>query len=141
MNNALIITVGTSPEPVIYSLKRLQPDMVVYLCTGNEAGKKNGSVEYLDTISKEYTISPSKMKCLEVQDSPSCIGDLCLKFYEGYRWLRNAGYPDEQIVCDPTAGRKWMSAAATMVASQLGLDMFYVDAKWDKGKVAENSMR
>jgi CRISPR-associated protein (TIGR02710 family) len=34
-----------------------------------------------------------------------------------------------------------MSAAATMVASQLGLDMFYVDAKWDKGKVIENSMQ
>ncbi len=141
MNNVLIITVGTSPEPVIFSLKKLQPEMVVYLCTGNEAGKKNGSIEYLDTICKEYGLSPSKMKCLEVRDSPSCIGDLCMKFYEGYRWLRNAGYSDEQIVCDPTAGRKWMSAAATMVASQLGLDMFYVDAKWDKGKVIENSMQ
>ncbi|MEQ8191660.1 MAG: TIGR02710 family CRISPR-associated CARF protein, partial [Candidatus Eremiobacterota bacterium] len=141
MNNALIITVGTSPEPVIFSLNRIQPDMVVYLCTGNEAGKNNGSIEYLDKICREYSLSPSKMKCLEVRDNPSCIGELCLKFYEGYRWLRNAGYSDEQIVCDPTAGRKWMSAAATMVASQLGLDMFYVDAKWDKGKVVENSMQ
>jgi len=120
----LILTVGMSPEPIIYTLQQLQPDYVAYLCT-------SASRATLDRVAQQYPMPPSKLQVFQVEDQPQAIGKLVRTFYDAFRWLRDeCNIAQEHVYTDPTPGRKWMSAGATMIASFLGLNMFYVDVKF-----------
>ncbi len=133
----LILPVGISPEPIIYTLQKLRPRYVGAVTTAK-------SRKILDQVTTSYPLSPSQLQVAEVGDSPQNIGTLILKVYELYRWLIDTCELDrDQIAIDPTPGRKWMSAGVTMLASQLGLEMFYVDAQYEQQtrQVRPESMR
>ena len=133
----LILSVGISPEPILYTLQRFRPQYVAAITTAQ-------SRKILDQVVAGYPLSPSQLQVAQVTDSPQSIGTLILKVYELYRWLIDTcGLRNDQIAIDPTPGRKWMSAGVTMLASQLGLEMFYVDAQYDQQtrKVIPESMQ
>lgn len=137
---ASILTVGTSAPPIIFSLQRFKPQYVGFILTKTAECRNT-----LDEVLKGYPLEKSRFKDEEVEDKPEKIGDLISKFYALYQWIKSprAGVTiaDEEIVCDPTAGRKWMSAGLTIVASSLNLEMFYVDARYPGGKIDPDSMR
>jgi CRISPR-associated protein (TIGR02710 family) len=124
----LILSVGKSWEPIVYTLKELKPKLVAFLCTPD-------SCETLDRVLPEYPLKPSQYKILQTPDNPQAIGQMVREFYSAYQWLREEKKLDPlRILVDPTPGRKWMSSAVTMIASYLGVGMAYVDVTFKDGK-------
>lgn len=124
---------GLSPEPLIFSIQQLQADYVVFIGTDDSL---RTSVD--ETVAKTG-LRPSQYNKMEIKDSPDEIGALCEKFQHAKDWLERQKV--DEIISDPTGGRKWMSAGAVMVASFLGIPMIYVDARYTNGSVIEDSMK
>jgi len=109
--DGLIISVGKSWEPIVYTLEEFSPKFAAFLCTPD-------SCETLDTVLTEHSLPPSCYQVLQVPDDPQAIGQMVTRFYSAYRWLREEKVIDpSRILVDPTPGRKWMSSAMTMMAS------------------------
>jgi len=131
----LILTVGMTHEPVIFSIQQTAAKKVAFVCTPD-------SDKTLDAVFQSVPLAPSNWRKYIVPDSPEYIGKLCLEFHAAYRWLtETCGIPQEGIAADPTAGRKWMSSGATMIAAFLGLAMHYVDARFVGGKPDPATMK
>jgi CRISPR-associated protein (TIGR02710 family) len=133
-NKGLILTLGLSPEPLVYAINNYNATHIVFIGTPESIDKS------LDKIIEETNLRPSKFRTHSIEDSPGNIGVLVSKFHEGYLWLKSCSILNESIIADPTGGRKWMSSGATIAASFLGLNMIYIDAKFDQGKPVLDSM-
>ncbi|MDX2245354.1 MAG: TIGR02710 family CRISPR-associated CARF protein [Bacteroidia bacterium] len=134
MPTGLILTMGLAPDPLIFSIQRLQADFVVFIGT-SESLKTS-----VDATVEITGLKPSQYDKLTIKDSPDEIGSLCEVFQQAKSWLEEQGATN--IVSDPTGGRKWMSAGAVMVASFLGIPMMYVDVRLNQEKkVIPDSMR
>jgi len=133
MAKGLILTMGNSPDPLIFSIKRLEANYVVFI--GTQESFRNS----LDITVAQSGLSPNQYDRLEIADSPEEIGPLCALFQKAKHWLEAREV--SQVVADPTGGRKWMSAGAVMAASFLGIPMFYVDAQYKEGKVIPDTMK
>ena len=133
---ALVITVGAQAEQIIFSLKNLNPEYVGAIYTDTKESKNA-----LDRITSVYPLKPSKLKHEVVADDSREIDKVVEKFYSIYGWLKREGIEDKEILVDPTGGRKWMSAAVTMIASFLGLDMIYVYAKFRDNRPDPSTMK
>lgn len=133
MPTGLILTMGLSPEPLVFSIQELKADFVVFIGTEKSL---NDSVD--ETVLKA-NLKPSQYNKLEIKDSPEEIGALCQQFQHAKDWLEGKGC--EKVLSDPTGGRKWMSAGAVMVASFLGIPMMYVDARYENREVVLDSMK
>lgn len=133
MTTGLILTMGLSPEPLVFSIKELTADYVVFIGT-QESLKKS-----VDKTVSDSGLKPSQYDKIEIKDNPTEIGYLCEKFQLAKQWLENQGA--EYIIADPTGGRKWMSAGAVMAASFLGIPMMYIDAKYLNGNIELESMK
>jgi len=132
----LISTVGLSEEPVIYSIRQMDAQYVAFVCTPDSERKTLGA------IVAATGLHPAKWRKYPVADTPEHIGKLCVEFHNAFRWLtEECGLRPDKIAADPTAGRKWMSSGATMVAAFLGLPMHYVDAQYVGGKPDPASMK
>lgn len=133
--DALILTVGMQADPVVFSLKQCEARFAAFVCT------PDSERQTLPTVLDEIGLSSANWRKCVVADEPSQIGRLCLEIHQAYRWLRETcAVPAESIGADPTAGRKWMSAGATMIAAFLGVPMLYVDAKYPGGILDATSM-
>lgn len=131
----VIISVGKSWEPIVYTLKEFRPKFAAFLCTPD-------SRETLDKVLFEYPIPPSCNQILQTPDDPQAIGQMVKQFYSAYKWLREEKKLDAlDIIVDPTPGRKWMSSAVTMIASYLGVNMAYVDVVFKDGKPDSSTMK
>jgi len=131
----VILTVGLTHEPVIFSLRQIGPAYAAFICTPESAAT-------LDTVEREYPLPPSHVRRREVRDSPDQIGRLVDEFCSAFLWLRDECDVSPSDICtDPTPGRKWMSAGVTMIASFLGLSMFYTEVKFVNGKPDQDTMR
>jgi hypothetical protein len=103
MSRGLILTVGESPEPIEFSLKQATPTYVCFLCTQQSRG-------HLDRVVTMADLAPSRFQVFGVEDKPSEAARLAHQVVEAHRWLEARGLRHDEIVLDPTAGRKWMSA-------------------------------
>ncbi len=131
----LIVTVGMSHEPVVFSIQQTAAQWVAFICTPD-------SEKTLDAVIAATALNPSRWRKYVISDEPRQIGRLCAEFYGAFRWLtEECGLGSEGIAADPTAGRKWMSSGATMVAAFLGLKMQYVDVIYLAGKPDPNTMK
>ncbi|GIW97298.1 MAG: CRISPR-associated protein [Pirellulaceae bacterium] len=131
----VILPVGVTADPVLFSIRELQPEYLGLIGTRQ-------SERTMDEVFRQIAFPPHKTRVEIVEDSPECIGDLTYRVYDIYHWMRcHVGLSADQIAIDPTPGRKWMSAGTTMVASYLGLTMFYVDVRFVGGRPDPSSMR
>ncbi len=132
---AVILPVGITADPVVFTIQTLRPEYLGLIGTRQ-------SQQTMDTVFERVSFAPHRVKHVTVEDSPERIGQLVNHVYDLYHWLRFEKQLDpHEIAIDPTPGRKWMSAGATMVASHLGLPMFYVDVRFVNGKPDPDSMR
>lgn len=130
-----ILTVGLTFEPVVFSLQQIQPDYAAFVCTPESA-------KTLDDVLSRYGINPSHIWRREVFDRPDQIGRLVHEFYAAFLWLRDQCHvAPSDIYTDPTPGRKWMSAGTTMLASFLGLNMYYTDVRFVDQKPDPSTMK
>jgi len=133
MTSGLILTMGLSPEPLIFTIQKNMAKYVVFIGT-NESLKAS-----VDKIIEDTGLKPSQYNKYEIIDNPNEIGSLCEKFQFAKDWLERQGATE--IIADPTGGRKWMSAGAVMAASFLGIKMLYVDARYENRQIILESMR
>lgn len=130
MPKAMIVTVGAQGEQIIFALKEIKPRFLGLLATDTEESKNA-----VNAVLENYKMRPTDYKILYCQDGPSQIGRLIHNFNDIYRWLtEEEKIPADEILIDPTGGRKWMSSGVTMFASFLGLNMIYVDARYREGR-------
>ena len=131
----LILTLGLSPEPLILTYQKLQPDLLAFI------GTEKSVEESIDKIVEETGLKPSQYKVLEIQDDPDQIGQVIAKLAAAVDWMINRGIAREAIQIDPTGGRKWMSAGAILYASVSALPMIYVDVQFIKRVIQPETMQ
>jgi len=137
MLKAMIVTVGAQANQIIFSLSEKKPDYLALLHTDTP-----DSIKSVEAIDAAYHLSPVKCRAYSTPDAPNEIGSIVRNFYKAYSWLiSDINIPVENILVDPTGGRKWMSSGAVMIASFLDLTMIYVDTPFKDGKPDPTSMK
>ncbi|MEW5945875.1 MAG: TIGR02710 family CRISPR-associated CARF protein [bacterium] len=122
---ALSLTLGESPEPLVFTIRKYKPEAVMLICTP-------ASRRFVNEVAAPCGLSPSDIEIVEVDDSAEkASAQLVDRFYNAYRRIADRlNLGAGEFAADPTGGRKWMSAALTLAASHLNLDMLYVDVKY-----------
>lgn len=125
MKDAIILSVGGSPEPIIKSIQALQPDFICFLA----------SQESVDRVSEIKNQSHFKGKDVKViVDDPQDLVSCYNKAMECVRIAQNAGHTAQQITIDFTGGTKVMTAALSLAALTQGCQVCYIGGtERDKG--------
>lgn len=109
----MILSLGTSYEPLVLSIMALQPERACFLFT-------DASRRYLDPVIKLTGLAPSRYESRKVdKDNP-------LQIYQAIKDVyREWGRP-ENVAVDFTGGTKSMSGGSAMAGGLIGADMVYV---------------
>ncbi len=109
----MVLTLGTSPEPLIISLSVWRPERVLLLATAE-------SRSLVDRVCAQTGLSWGQVDLREVDRTDP--GPLYREIKDAYhRWGR-----PQRGAADITGGTKVMVAGAAMAASTLGFDVVYV---------------
>ncbi len=113
--DGLILTVGTSPEPLILSISACRPSRVLFLCTKQ-------TEKHLDLIIDKTGLKPSQFDKQLIQETdPLDIYKTVLATWES--WGRR-----KDVAVDITGGTKSMTGGLAMAGALLGLPLLYVAA-------------
>lgn len=114
---SMVLTLGTSYEPLVLSILALKPKKVLILYTEQ-------SFHLLDDVIEFTKLKPTQYKATEVDsESPLQLYQEIKKAYE--RWGR-----PEDIYVDFTGGTKSMAAGCAMAGSAIGAKLIYVPGKY-----------
>lgn len=109
----LILTVGTSPEPLILSINACQPQRVLFLHTPQ-------TEKYLDQIIELTGLKISQIDKYMVKGAdPLLIYQIVMKTWENWGRRKN-------IAVDITGGTKAMTGGLAMAGALLGFQLLYV---------------
>lgn len=112
--DALILTVGLSPEPLILSISAMNPKQVGLLHTSDTA-------IFLDRIQQETGLKLHQLRRREIGGSNTVeVYKVIMELYEEWHHPAN-------IAVDITGGKKSMVGGAAMAGAALGADIYYVD--------------
>lgn len=112
--DALILTVGFSPEPLILSILAIQPKQAALLYT-KETRK------FLTRIQNETNFPLSNLALREIDGSST------VEVYKQIMDLYTTWNKPTNIAVDITGGKKSMVGGAAMAGAALGADIYYVD--------------
>lgn len=130
----LIITVGKATEPIILMLSAFKPDTAFFLYSKE-------TKELIDGILDKCGLNiPNERKKIV----PSDVEDIYKGVFEAVVWCekkKDEEKEDEEkeegggrIAINITGGKKTMSSAAALAASELGVDAYYIDSDNEKGR-------
>lgn len=131
----LILTVGAQGEQIKFTIDKIKPEYLGLIGTNTPQCKKT-----IDEISGYSKLPITNVKLEYVNDSPIEIKNIILRFEEIYKWMKECGLEDEEIVVDSTGGRKWMSAGLYIISAFRGLNMIYVEVPFKDGKPDPTNM-
>ena len=112
--DALILTVGLSPEPLILSILSTKPKRVGLLYTPE-------TEKFLPRIQKETGLT------LDQLDKREIDGSNVIEMYEAIMTLYTDWGSPANVAVDITGGKKSMVSGAAMAGAVLGADIYYVD--------------
>lgn len=113
----MMLTLGTSWQPLALSISALKPEKVLVMCT-------NDTIDLLRRL-KEFTgLDNNNLKVVLVDRSES--QDIYLAMRQAFHEWNAYG----EICVDITGGTKAMSSSAAMMGAVLGLDIYYVESKY-----------
>ena len=113
----MMLTLGTSWQPLALSISALKPEKVLVMCT-------NDTIDLLSRL-KEFTgLDDYNLKVVLVDRSEP--QDIYLVMREAFNEWNTYG----AICVDITGGTKAMSSSAAMMGAVLGLDIYYVESKY-----------
>jgi CRISPR-associated protein (TIGR02710 family) len=115
----LISLVGFSPEPIILTIRALQPEKVYFIATADTENQLNLIVEKCNLKPSQYY--------KEIVDSSRTV--------EVYAAIKkfSAGITPRELAIDITGGKKSMVGGGAEAGGILGCSVFYVDyAEYDK---------
>ncbi len=139
MSKILLITVGGSFQPIVTSIRSLQPDRVIFIASDGEKGSKSQVIGqgYLCEIRRGTEVIerlPNIPTQLELGQSFQQERDLILvqnpdNLSECYTKIHNFIYNLQQettheIMADYTGGTKSLSAALAMAAIDCGVSLY-----------------
>lgn len=109
----LIMSVGTSYEPIALNICLLQPDKIFFLCTEK-------TEQYMDKVVAYCGLSASRFqKAIVSETDPTGIYREIKQAYRSWK------QPDKLYI-DFTGGTKAMSAAAAMAGAMINVQLVYV---------------
>ncbi|MEA3465833.1 MAG: TIGR02710 family CRISPR-associated CARF protein [Thermodesulfobacteriota bacterium] len=116
----MVVSVGGSPEPVIYSLNEQQPDYVVYFASKDSRKLISSEIE------SQLTFTPVDVEKLVTADEQDLL--VCVQYLlkEVPRCLQLWDVSVDNIICDYTGGTKTMSAAIVLALSSFVRQFSYV---------------
>ncbi len=117
--DALIMTVGTTPQPLILTLEAVRPPKVLFIFTAETEKELKKIIREVDFL-REHEVQYDREK-VDPDDSE--------EIYEriGRRWQEWSREGVQKIALDNTGGKKSMVSAAAAAANFLGIDLLYVD--------------
>jgi len=117
--DALMMTVGTTPQPLILTLDAVRPRKVFFIFTAETEGHLARVIREVDFL-REHEIQYDRERVNP--DDPEAI-------YKniGRRWEEWSSEGDLRVALDNTGGKKSMVSAAAAAANFLGIDLLYVD--------------
>ena len=117
--DALIMTVGTTPQPLILTLEAVRPRRVLFIFTADTEAHLAKVIREVDFL-RDHEIQYDRERV--DPDDPEEI-------YEkiGRRWQEWSREGDLRCALDNTGGKKSMVSAAAAAANFLGIDLLYVD--------------
>ena len=143
MKRILILSVGSSPEPIVNAVRFYEPDFIYFFCSSGPKGSAitvNGPGESYGNQSKskcpkcgyEYHPGNQKGKAVVFQaglsedkyeiisvDDPDDL-NLCYSTLVSLSKSIKKKYPDAQVISNYTGGTKTMSAAIALVSIIVG---------------------
>lgn len=120
---ALVISVGGSPEPVIFSLNQRTPQYVIYFTSRGSRKTVRESIEpalSFKPVDHEIIVTPDE------EDLGASVAEL---LREIPRLLDLWGVAFEDLIGDYTGGTKTMSAALVLALAERGSPYSYVGGK------------
>ncbi|WP_161486075.1 TIGR02710 family CRISPR-associated CARF protein [Desulfotomaculum copahuensis] len=111
--SGMILSLGTSFEPLVLSILALQPARVCFLCT-------EASRQYLDPVIQFTGLVPS---CYEVRKVDK---DNPLQIYQAIKEVYKDWGQPANIAVDFTGGTKAMSGGSAMAGGVIGAEMVYI---------------
>ncbi|MBC7248566.1 MAG: TIGR02710 family CRISPR-associated protein [Actinobacteria bacterium] len=117
--DALIMTVGTTPQPLILTLDAVRPRRVFFIYTSDTEAHLAKVIREVDFL-RDHEVQYDREKV--DPDDPEEI-------YEkiGRRWQEWSREGELNCALDNTGGKKSMVSAAAAAANFLGIDLLYVD--------------
>ncbi len=109
----LILSVGTSYEPLVLNIRLLRPEKLLFLCTRETEKYLEKIVKYCELEAGNY------QKTIVSETDPSDI------YMEIKRAFLAWGQP-QKLYIDFTGGTKAMSAAAAMAGAMINVQLLYV---------------
>ncbi|NJO63205.1 MAG: hypothetical protein HC836_34795 [Richelia sp. RM2_1_2] len=139
MSKILFITVGGSFQPIVTSIRSLQPDRVIFIASDGEKGSKSqvigqgtpceirrGAevVEKLPNIPTQLELGDSfqKERDLILVENPDDLNECYTKIHPVIRNLQQKA--NHEIMADYTGGTKSLSAALVMAAIDCGVSLY-----------------
>lgn len=126
----LILPVGLSPEPLILSIRILNPEKVYLLYT-------KVSEKFLDRIVRDSNLSISQVDKDEINDIN------VPEIYQRVKGIYDKWGQPEKVAVDITGGKKSMVGGCALAGSLIGARLFYVDSQFNRdfGKPEPGSER
>ena len=126
---AMLVSLGGSPEPVLYTLGQQQPEYILFFVSAESAGQIQGIIRELPYPCHDFDriLSPSA----------EILGD-CFRVLRDHlpRKLSQWGLSPAELLVDYTGGTKSMSAALVLATIELAHRYSYVGGiERDKGGV------
>ena len=138
MHKILLVSVGGSPQPILTTIKTLQPDRVIFICSDGAKGsksqiigkgtpceiRKGEEVKKLPNIPTHLGLSNFQpdTDILLIQN-PDDLGECYCLISSTIRKLKQ-DFHKCQILADYTGGTKTMSAALAMVGIDYDINLY-----------------
>lgn len=140
MSKILIVTVGGSHQPIVTTIRSLQPDRVVFICSDGPRGSKfqvigegtpcevrrgNEVLEHLPNIPTQAELGDrfqSDRDLIPIQN-PDDLSECYREITQGLRKLQQ-DFPSGSFNADYTGGTKTMSVALSLAALDYGIPLF-----------------
>lgn len=117
--DALILTLGTSYEPLVFSISALKPERVLILYTDE-------SLRLLDDVIEFTRLKPSQYSTTKIDaENPLILYQEIKNFYE--KWGR-----PKNIYVDFTGGTKSMAAGCAMAGVAIKAKLIYIGGEYIK---------
>ncbi|MBC7230894.1 MAG: TIGR02710 family CRISPR-associated protein [Actinobacteria bacterium] len=117
--DALIMTVGTTPQPLILTLDAVRPSRVFFIYTADTEAHLSRVIQEVDFL-RRHEVHYDREKV-----NPDDPVDIYEKI--GRRWEEWSREGEMRCALDNTGGKKSMVSAAAAAANFLGIDILYVD--------------
>ncbi|MFH1140680.1 MAG: TIGR02710 family CRISPR-associated CARF protein [Chloroflexota bacterium] len=117
MTKAMVLSLGSTPEPLAKSINDMQPAAVCFLTSQQ-------SIEVIPRVKQALTVQVRDYKV--VVDNPNDLMDCYQGANKCWQWLEKEKLADESVAIDYTGGTKVMSVALMMLGIEKGCELLYV---------------